>query len=216
GVEIFTAQLQIQYVAGVVVTLRQSAAFVHEAFVIRGVNNLLEVAAQDRRRFFVFGNGHGVVSFFAAGDVNVAAFKIHEPCALQKYLGQPRIVVAATGDVAIGAGSCFFGAYCVRNEWAERLPAEAFSRHCLLLVVSPAAIGVLRTYQHRASGSYRRDPVSGDGSVDSQHVQVITQNLKVIRGIVSGGQSFVMQHGHALVGGHLQVAAKTGGQPGGV
>ncbi len=58
--------------------------------------------------------------------------------------------------------------------------------------------------------------MAGDGAVNAEHVDVVAQNLKVVAGVIAGEQSFVVQHGAAGVGGHLQMAAEAGGRPGSV
>ena len=56
--------------------------------------------------------------------------------------------------------------------------------------------------------------MAGDGAVDAEHINVIAKNLEVVAGVVLREQAFVVQHGLASIGGHLQMAAKAGGRPG--
>jgi hypothetical protein len=56
----------------------------------------------------------------------------------------------------------------------------------------------------------------GHWVVHAQYVNVVAQHLKVVGGVITREQSFVVQHRTAGIGGHLQVAAKTGRRPGGM
>ena len=61
--------------------------------VILRIGDLLEVAADDRRRFVVLGDGHGFEAALAFGHVNVAAHEVHEVRALEQQLRHPGVVV---------------------------------------------------------------------------------------------------------------------------
>ena len=58
-----------------------------------------------------------------------------------------------------------------------------------------------------------RDAMSCDRPVDTQHVNVVAQNLEIIGGVVFGEQAFVMQHRTPRIGGHLQMAAEACRRP---
>ena len=134
------------------------------------------------------------------------------PC--KQELGHPGVVVVGGGDVAIAALLGFFGANGVRNECAEGLAGETRCGNGLLRVVEPVAVGVLRTDEDGAGRARGRDAMAGDGAVDAEHVDVVAKNLKVVAGVIARGEAFVVEHGLARVGGHLQMAAEAGGRPG--
>ena len=184
--------------------------------VIVGIRDLLKVAANHRRRFVMLGHGHRFVAALSRGHKNIAAHEVHEVRALQQQLRHPGVVVVGARDVAIGAAFGFFGAHGVRHEGAEGLSAETFGGDRLLLVVEPVAIGVLRTDQHGAGGTDRRDAIAGHRAVDSQRVDVVAQDLEIVGSPVARGEAFVVQHGHALVRRHREMAAVAGRRPGGV
>jgi len=83
----------------------------------------------------------------------------------------------------------------------------------LLRVVQPIAIGILRADQHCAGRSRRCDALTGDRAVDSKHINVVAQNLKIVAGVILREQSFIVKHGFARVSGHLQMAAEARGRP---
>ena len=58
--------------------------------------------------------------------------------------------------------------------------------------------------------------MAGDGAVDTEHINVVAEDLKVVAGVVARGASFVVQHGAFGIGCHLQVATKAGRRPRGV
>ena len=134
------------------------------------------------------------------------------PC--EKELGHPGVVVVGGGDVAIAALLGFFGANRVRNERAERLAGKAGCGNGLLRVVEPVAVRILRTDEDGAGRARGGDAMAGDGAVDAEHVDVVAKDLKIVAGVVARGEPFVVEHGLARVGGHLQMAAEAGGRPG--
>ena len=99
---------------------------------------------------------------------------------------------------------------------AERLAGEAGGGDGLLRVVEPLAIGVLRADEDGAGRARGRDAVIGDRAVDAQHIYVVAEDLKIVAGVVAGDGAFVVEHGAADVGGHLEMATETGGSPRGV
>src|SRR5580700_6503226 len=107
----------------------------------------------------------------------------------------------------------FFGANGVRNECAEGLPGESRSGNSLLRVVEPVAVRILRTYEDGAGGARGGDAMAGDSAVDAEHVDVVAKDLKIVAGIVARGKAFVVKHGLAGVGRHLQMTAEAGGCP---
>ena len=161
-------------------------------------------------------NGDGCETFLAGGDINVASHEVHKVGAFEEKLGHPGVVVVLRGNVAIAALFGFLGAHRVGNEGGEGLAGEARGRNGLLGVVEPIAIGVLRTDEHGARRARGRNAMAGDGAVDAEHVNVVAKNLEIVAGVVLREQTFVVQHGLAGVGGHLQMAAETGGCPGSV
>jgi len=58
--------------------------------------------------------------------------------------------------------------------------------------------------------------MAGDGAVYAEHEDVVAQDLEVVARVIARGEAFVVEHGLASVGGHLQVATKAGGCPRGV
>ena len=104
----------------------------------------------------------------------------------------------------------------MRNERGEGLAGEARGRNGLLRVIEPITIGVLRTDEHGAGRARRGDAMAGDGAVDAEHVNVVAKNLEIVAGVIFREQAFVVEHGLAGVGGHLQMAAEASGRPGGV
>ncbi len=136
------------------------------------------------------------------------------PC--KQELRHPGVVVVGGRDVAIAALLGFFGANGVRHEGAESLAGKTGSGNSLLRVVEPVAVRVLRTDENRAGRARGGDAMAGDGAVDAEHVDVVAKDLKIVAGVVARGEAFIVEHGLARVGGHLQVAAEAGGRPGGV
>ena len=118
--------------------------------------------------------------------------------------------------MAVGALPGFFGADGMGNKRGVGLARKAGRGDRLLLVVEPLAIGVLRADENGATGAGGGDAMAADGSVDAEHVDVIAQHLEVVAGVVARREAFVVQHGAANVGGHLQVATETSWRPGGV
>ena len=93
---------------------------------------------------------------------------------------------------------------------------ETGRRDCLLRVVEPVAIRILRTHEDGAGGTRGSDAVAGDSAVDAEHVDVVAKDLKVVTGVIARGEAFVVKHGLARVSCHLQMTAEAGGRPGGV
>src|SRR5882724_11318096 len=78
------------------------------------------------------------------------------------------------------------------------------SLHCL--------VSLART-EYGTGRTRGRNAVAGDRAIHAKHIYVVAQNLEVVTGVVLCEQAFVVQHGLARVGGHLRVAAETGGRP---
>ena len=64
--------------------------------VILRIRDFLEVAANHRRRFVMFGDGHGFVAALACGHKNIAAHEVHEIRALEQELRHPGVVVVGS------------------------------------------------------------------------------------------------------------------------
>ena len=217
GVKILAARLQIENLCSrVMVRFFQHAPAVDMLFVVIRIRNLLEIASDHCGRFVVFGNGHGFVSLVASGDKNVASHEIHEVRALQQQLRHPGVVVVGARNVTIRAPLGLFSTHRMGNECTESLSTEAFGRNGLLLVVEPVAIAILRTHQYCARGTDRRDTISCHRAVDAERIDIVAENLEVVRRPVACRQAFVVQHGGALVGGHRKMAAITGRRPRGM
>src|SRR6476646_6673225 len=216
GVGVFAASLNVEDITLVAVTGCECAVMLDELFVVGGVSDALEIAAVNGFRFVVLGDGDGFEAFSARRDVNVASHKIHEVCALQEELGHPGVVVVGGGDVAIAALLRFGGANGVRNERAEGLPGETGSGDGLLRVVEPVAIRILRTNEDGAGGTRGSNAVAGDSAINTEHVDVVAKDLKIVAGVIARGEAFVVKHGLARVCCHLQMTAEAGGSPGGV
>ena len=118
--------------------------------------------------------------------------------------------------MAIAALLRFTGSHGVRDKSGKRLPGKSRRRDCLLRVIEPLAIGVLRTDENRARRARGCDAVPSNGAIDPEHVKVIAQNLEVVARVISREQAFIVQHRTAGVGGHLQMTAKTSWHPRGV
>ena len=56
--------------------------------------------------------------------------------------------------------------------------------------------GILRTDEHGAGGTHRRDAIASYCSVDTEHVNIVAQDLEIVRGLIARGEAFVVQHGH--------------------
>src|ERR1035438_8473352 len=104
--------------------------------------------------------------------------------------------------MTVGAALGFFGAHRVRDEGAESLPAEAFRRNSLLLIVDPIAVVVLGTHQHGAGRAHRGDSMAGDRAINRQAVDIVAQNLEIVRSPIASCKSLVVQHGHLLICAH--------------
>src|SRR6266478_5117789 len=103
-------------------------------FVVIGIRDLLEIAADHGGWFVVLGYCYRIESALAVGNENVASHEIHEVRTLQKQLRHPRIVVVGARHVAIRAALGFFAANRMWHKRGKSLPAEAFRRNRLLLV----------------------------------------------------------------------------------
>ena len=162
----------------------------------------------------MLGYGNCVVALLSTGDIDVAAHEVHEARTLDQYMRHPGIVISLRGDMAIGTAPRLFCADRVGHEGAEGLSAEAFRGDRLLLVVEPIAVRVLRAHQDGAGGANRRDSMASDGAVDSQHIDVIAQDLEVVGRPVARGDALVVKHGHLAIGSHFQMAPEARWDPG--
>src|ERR1700675_1171254 len=115
--------------------------------------------------------------------------------------------------MAVAALLRFFGANGVRNECAEGLPGETRCGNSLLRVVEPVAVRILRTYEDGAGGTGGSEAMAGDRAVAPEQGDVVAKALKIVAGVVAGGKAFVVKHGLAGVGRHLQMTAEAGGCP---
>src|ERR1700735_3381631 len=95
------------------------------------------------------------------------------------------------------------------NVCTESLPAETRRGYSLLRLVDPVAVRILRTDYYSACRAHWRDFIACHRAIDTQHVHIVAQYLKVICGPVPCSLPFVMQHRHLLVRGHGEVASKT-------
>ena len=217
GVDVLAALLHVEDLltsAGLmVVRVRELQAALLVVREILGIGELVQVAADDRRRLVALGDGDAFESSPAVGHPHVVAHEVHEVRALQQHVGQPGVVAAVGRDVAVGALLGLFRAHGVRHEGAERLPAEAFRRHRLLHVVVPRAGLVLRADEDDARRAHRRDPVPGDRSVLPEEERVVAQHLEVVGGPVPRRQPLVMEHRHLAVRHHREVTAEAGRRP---
>ena len=76
----------------------------------------------------------------------------------------------------------------MRHEGAEGLAAKSFGGDGLLLVVEPAAIGILRTNQHSTRGANGSDAIARNCSVDTQGINIISQDLEIVGSPVARGK----------------------------
>ena len=164
----------------------------------------------------MLGHRHRVKTLRSLGHVHVAAHEVHQIGALHQQLRHPGVVIAFARNVTIGAHLGFGRAHRVRIVRAEAEAAEPLRRDGLLHVINPVAIGVLRAHHHRARRARGRDAMLGHRAVHAQHVDVVAQHFKVVRGVVARGLPFVVQHGQFAVGRHRKMAAETAGGPRGV
>src|SRR5262249_60061194 len=117
------------------------------------------------RRLVALGHGYGVDALLARRDPGEAPDEVDEIGPLHQQLRHDRVVVAGLRDVAVGADLGLGCADGVRHESAERVSAVAFGRNRLLLRIEPFAVLVLRTYQHGAGRTRRRDAMASDRPV---------------------------------------------------
>src|SRR4051812_10995889 len=172
------------------------------------IGDPMQVAADDRLRLITLGDRDSAQTLVAVGHVSKTAKLIQEVRPLYEQLCHPGIVVFAVGDMAVSAALGFFCADGVRNIRTERLSAEAFRGHRLLAVVEPIAVLALRAHHDRTRRAHRRNLVPGDGAINAEHVDVVAQDLEVVRGPVARSEAFVVQHRHLLVRGHGKVATE--------
>src|SRR5258708_20142279 len=118
--------------------------------------------------------------------------------------------------MAVTALFCFSGAHRVGDERGESLAGERRRGNRLLRVVKPIAIGILRADQYGTRRSRRGHAMTSHRAVDTQHINVVAQNLKVVAGVILCEESFVVQHGLARISSHLQMAAEASGRPRGM
>src|SRR4051812_3862786 len=107
-------------------------------------------------------------------NINILTHVVEEIRSLKQQLRHPSIVIFFSRDVAVSTLLSLFAAHGVRNVWAEGLSAKAFTGDGLLSVVEPIAILVLRTDYHGACRADRRYLVPCNGSIDTEHVSVVT------------------------------------------
>src|SRR5271170_1153811 len=196
------------------IRLFQQPAAGDELSVVVWIRELLEVAAGDYRRLCACCDRDSGKAVLAVRDIDVLAHEVQEIRSLYEQLRHPGIIVACCGDVTVRAALCLTSANSMWNVGTESLPAETGRRHSLLCLVDPVAIRILRTDYYGACRAHRRDFVACHRAINTEHVHIIAQHLKVICGPVACSHSFVMQHRHLLVRTHGEVAAETRGRPG--
>ena len=214
SVRIFSTSLDVEDIPFVRSDCVKLTIVCDKTLEVIGIGDTLKIAAENGFRFVVLSDSDSFKTLVARGDVNVAAEEIHEVGALEEQLRHPSIVVVGGGDMAVAALFGFSGADGVRNEGTESLAGKTFRGDGLLLIVKPIAIGVLRADEYGAGGASRGDAVSGDGAIDAEEIGVVAEDLKIVGGVIARGQTFVVEHGAAGVGGHLQMATEAGGSPG--
>src|SRR5216683_2854693 len=212
-VRVFAARLDVKNIPRMLGGGAEFTIMLHKSLEIIGISDAMKVAAVDGFGLVMFGNNDGFKSTFAGGDINVAAHEIHEVGALQEKLGHPGVVVVLSGNMAIAALFCFFGAHGVRDKRRESLAGEPGRGNRLLRVIEPITVGVLRADQHGARRARGSDAMTGDRPIHAEHIDVIAKNLKVVAGVIFRDQAFIVQHGLARVSGHLQMAAEAGWRP---
>ena len=143
GVQIFPAKLHVEHVARMMLTFVDLTPVLHYFVVIVGIDDLLQVAAIDRRRIVMLGDGDGFKSLGPFSDVDVAAQRVDQVGALHQQLRHPRVVIALGRNMTTGACFGFLRSDGVRIVGAEGESAETFGGNGLLLVIDPIAISVL-------------------------------------------------------------------------
>src|SRR5271165_3105330 len=122
------------------IPLLQLSAPALEARIVVGINNFLEVAAENSGRLIVFRNRDSRVPLITVRYIDISPHEVHEATTQQRHLSQPCIVVVLAGYVAIGAAARFVSPDGVGNKGTERRSAQAFRRNRLLLIVTPVAV----------------------------------------------------------------------------
>src|SRR5258706_8065792 len=96
----------------------------------------------------------------------------------------------------------------VRHVGIKCLAGKALGRDGLLLVIDPFAVLISRADEYRRARRDRRDPMPGDRAVLAKHKYVVTDDLVIIRGKVSGIAALIVTVWHFAVGLHAQMAAE--------
>src|SRR5207247_1593946 len=118
--------------------------FLDELFVIVGIRDPLEMAAERGLRFFLLRPDDGLEAALAQTDVSVAPEEIHRARAEAEQRREPRVVVVGFRDVAVLAIlRRAFAAGRVRQVRVVSLAAVTFRADGLLLRINPLAVGVL-------------------------------------------------------------------------
>src|SRR5437868_13411693 len=158
-VGVFAAQLDVEHLFSaklcadrVLICFELPLVFL-ESLVIAGIGKFMEVAAIDRGRFFVLGNGYSIEALFAGRYVDVSSHEVEEIRSLNQDLRHPRVVIFFLRDVTVGTFFRFFRADGMRHIRAEGLATKALGGDGLLLVVKPVALRILRADDHGARGA---------------------------------------------------------------
>src|ERR1035438_3872262 len=109
--------------------------------------------------------------------------------------------------MTVRASLGFFSTHGVRDESAEGLPAETLRGNRLLLIIDPIAVVVLGTHEHGACRAHGSDSMAGDRAINRQAVDVVAQNLEIVRRPIASGKALVVQHRHLLICAHWKMTS---------
>src|SRR5678815_1520338 len=145
----------------------------------------------------------------ARSDPRVAPYEVDPVRSLHQQLRHQRIVIVRARDVAIRARLRFRHAHGMWDISAEGVTTQTFRRNCLLLRINPFSILILRAHEDRARGSRWRDSIACNSPVLTQHVNVVSESLKVVLRVVAKMLlAFIVKHWLLSISRHRQMTSK--------
>ena len=165
-------------------------------------------AADDRLRFVTLGDDDRFETVLARSDPAVAAHEVQIVRAVHQQLSHDGVVVFGVAEMAVVALlRAVFAANGVRDVGRERDAAQAVAGDRLLLDVDRLAVVVVAADMHGTRRPHRADAVLHHVAVFGQHVDVVSQRLKVVRRVVAADVAVVVQVRHLHVGSLHEMAA---------